>query len=126
MVVDNYILSEILCFIFANKVGTKAFKDYNILQTIQCLTKALQSGILLIDRNNHNAIQGILVGKTKKAKVLYVNNILVSKQSDGVLIRMLNEFQIRYPEFQIEAERNGKFVKYNTKRLIKLLTLITK
>lgn len=121
-------LAELVLFITRHRKNTKAFKDWQPIDIINGIVNALKLNCCVVDRDYYGVIQGILLGKPDKdTQILHINEILIAQGSEGVVKRMLLEFNQRFPGYSIQAKRKGKVVRYfKTARLVNLLNIISK
>lgn len=71
-----------------------------------------------------NKILGVVTGSViPEDKVYYVMNIVTIRS--GILNKLLDKFQSLYPNYNLEARRNGKIKRYNTPVLLQKINSMT-
>lgn len=105
---------EILGFIRKHaKVCWQGWPDEEILAEL--VDDKNEVGIISVE----GEISGIAVGRRSEDKVLHLKHIETLRHRDVQLL--IHEFIRRFPGWQITATRRGKFVTYNTAKLLRKL-----
>lgn len=110
--------SDILAFIrqYRRKDVFKSFSEEDIAY---CIYTAIQNNAFAVVTEN-GRITAIAAAYPKhEEKRLHVMAILTTRAND--LLYLINEFLRRYKGYNITAIRKGRFVRYNTKRLLRHL-----
>jgi hypothetical protein len=107
-------LTDIVDWIMVNK-GTKSFVDLprHDIMTMMIQAGASRSLAIALDENQH--IIGVCV-TTPHGDKLFVRQILTTTQVG--MLGLLAKYEELFPGVPMIAKRRGKFVTYNTPRLV--------
>ena len=97
----------------------EAFRNYSNDEIMSVVLEAFKvDGLALLREGNRYT--AIAVGfPQRQFKVLHIHTIITTEAND--IIYLVNEYFKRFPGFRITAKRKGKYIQYNTPKLLKHL-----
>lgn len=115
---------DMIAFVLSYRGHSKAFYEYTPEQIFEHLRSVATVGGLCYVQEQGQLIGVVTAVPNSATKQLKITNILTrNRQAIGV---MVSEFTARFPDFKLTALRKGKQISYNTPRLCRLLTSISR
>lgn len=109
-------IGSLVDFVMRERRG-KAFVGWTPIEIAGAIQQGIEDNSMCYSAAPDGRLDGIVVAnRHMKDKVIYVTSVLTTRP--GVFASFMRMFTVLYPEFSIEAERRGKTVKYDTKRLV--------
>lgn len=122
---DHITVGHLAEYILDNRKD-KAFVGDTFVNLCAGLEEDIHKGCLLYvcdDKQPNEPFTGVVSFTPDfESKKIFVRNIVVTKHS--ALVIFVRHFSHVYTDYTIEAMRDNEFIKYNTHRLINLLTVI--
>lgn len=98
----------------------RTFKNYPMAKICEELVVCAQNNTLWCVTDENNDVVGVATGRVNGVKEFYVSNVLVTHQ--WALKRMLQDFVIRFPTYNIVGLRkHGVIKQFNAENLINKL-----
>lgn len=120
------LVDDIVSFILRYRNGTRAFNNGETATEIKdCICCAISDECCVVNSSPLDRITGVIVGQLehKERNIHIVGILCITSESLARFAAWLKQRHDR-EGWTITAKRRGKFVKYNTERLLtKLITL---
>jgi len=110
---------DLVDFILENRRG-KVFKNWSDAAIYSYICECLETNTLAY-ATHEGKVVGVVCGTKTLQKNIYIMEILTTRA--GVLKQFVAFFKRIYPDYTLTAHRRGKYIEYNTPKLVAKLSI---